>query len=67
MLEEYDFSHGVRGKYAKQRAAERSNMKDQFLRRLVAGAPKVLETFDPATGRFMTPGYSGPDLGWAWT
>ena len=42
-------------------------MKDLFLRRLVAGAPKVLETFDAATGRFMTPGYSGPDLGWAVT
>ncbi len=33
----------------------------------MAGAPKVLETFDAATGRFMTPGYSGPDLGWAVT
>ena len=42
-------------------------MKDQFLRRLVAGAPKVLETFDPATGRFMTAGYNGPELGWTVT
>jgi hypothetical protein len=42
-------------------------MKDQFLRRLVAGAPKVLQTFDAATGRFMTPGYNGPDLGWGVT
>ena len=42
-------------------------MKDLFLRRLVAGSPKVLETFNPATGRFMTAGYNGPDLGWAVT
>jgi hypothetical protein len=42
-------------------------MKDVFLRRLVAGVPKVLETFDSGTGRFMTPGYGGLDLGWAVT
>jgi hypothetical protein len=42
-------------------------MKDIFLHRMVAGAPEVLATFNPDTGRFMTPGYAGPDLGWALT
>lgn len=42
-------------------------MKDLFLRRLAAGVPKVLERFDPATGRFMHPGFVGPGLGWAVT
>jgi hypothetical protein len=42
-------------------------MRDIFLRRMVAGAPQVLTTFNPDTGRFMTPGYEGPELGWAVT
>lgn len=42
-------------------------MRDQFLRCLVAGAPKVLQTFDAATGRFMHPDFIGPGLGWAVT
>ncbi|MBI2192539.1 MAG: hypothetical protein HYU36_11205 [Planctomycetes bacterium] len=41
--------------------------KNELIRRMAAGVEKLMETFCPETGRFMTPGYVGPDLGWAVT
>lgn len=42
-------------------------MKEVFFRRIVAGASGVLAEFDGKTGRFIKPGYEGPDTGWAVT
>ncbi len=42
-------------------------MKEVFFRRIAAGAPGVLTEFDGQTGRFIKPGYEGPDTGWAVT
>jgi len=42
-------------------------MKETLLRRMVAGAPAVLEKFDERTGRFIEPGWEGPETGWSVT